>query len=267
MDPHKLRAHPRVDFDHDRPQEEVGTAPIDIISEVTDDSASSETMLAPSWQQPEVQPQPRCIMKVIDISRELSPTIAVWPGDQPFERDWISSISEGEAANVGRMRLSLHAGTHADAPFHFQPDSATIDQLDLSIFVGEALLVDAGNVASIGANSIRVGDDLPPRLLFRTSQSRRPDDYIDPRFPHVEPELARVLADRGVILIGTDSPSVDPFESEEMTAHHALANHGIHILENLQLSGIEPGRYLLVAAPLKLAGMDGSPVRAILIRQ
>ena len=204
-------------------------------------------------------------MKVYDISRDLTPSMAVWPGDQPFERDWTSSIEKGDPANVGRMRLSLHAGTHADAPFHFRPEEATIDRLNLSIFVGPALVIDVGDVASIGADAIAGITELPPRVLFRTLQSNRPDDQFDPEFPPVQPDLAPILAENGVVLIGTDSPSVDPFDSEGMTSHHVLADNGIHILENLQLSRIKPGVYLLVAAPLKLTGMDGSPVRALLI--
>ena len=142
-----------------------------------------------------------------------------------------------------------------------------MDQVSLDVFIGDAIVIDAREAAVLGSELLTGMEGIPPRVLFRTSQSNRPDDVWDPTFPAVQPEFASVLAERGVVLLGTDSPSVDAFDSTGMRAHHALGEHGIHILENLQLRDVAPGRYLLVAAPLKLSGMDGSPVRAVLIAQ
>src|SRR5690606_19027658 len=103
------------------------------------------------------------------------------------------------------------------------------------------------------------------RILFKTHQSLRADDEWDSNFPPVDPDLVEALSAEGVLLLGTDAPSVDPYESKTLTSHHALARQGIHILENLRLQGVPEGEYLLVAAPLKLEGMDGAPVRALLI--
>lgn len=206
-------------------------------------------------------------MKVFDISRTLSPETAVWPGDQAFTRGWNETIEGGSLVNLGWMQTSLHAGTHADAPFRYQPDGARMADVPLELFVGEALVVDVGEAGSIGPEHVASIEDLPPRVLFRSRHSRTPDAQWDPTFPHIEPPLAETLAARGVMLLGTDAPSVDPFGGDSIPAHHALGRSGIYILENLQLQDVEPGRYLLVAAPLKLAEMDGSPVRALLIRR
>jgi len=200
---------------------------------------------------------------IYDISRTLSPSIAVWPGDPAFEIDWTQRITERDPANVGRLSMSIHTGTHVDAPYHFLEDGRTIDEVPLAVWMGDAVVVDAGEADVLGAE--HVPRDVPPRVLFKTRHSAQPDDQWNPRFPHVDPDVAGVLSSAAVVLLGTDAPSVDPLESESLPAHRALASHGIVILENLQLSAVPPGRYELIALPLKLKGMDGSPVRAVLI--
>ena len=202
--------------------------------------------------------------RIIDITRPMGNDLAGWPGDTPYRFDLAWTRAAGSSVNVGRIATSLHTGTHADAPFHFDDAGATIDQLDLIPFLGPARVVDVG-----GRDPIRVEDlagvDLTdaPRILFRT------DAWPDrTRFPDAIPTLDATtpawLAGRGVILAGFDLPSVDALDSKTLPIHHSLAASGIAILEGLDLAGVVPGQYELIALPLCLMGADGAPVRAVL---
>ncbi|SFJ15894.1 Kynurenine formamidase [Paenibacillus sp. UNC496MF] len=202
--------------------------------------------------------------KWIDISQPLDERTAGWPGDTPFayERAWRKE--DTGSVNVGRIRMSLHTGTHIDAPYHFDDAGAKAIDLELDVYLGEAIVVHVPGARAIGIGDL-IGVELgqAARLLLRTDAW--PDRHAFPAWiPPVEPELAAYLAARGVRLLGLDLPSVDPLDSKELPAHHALAAHGIHILEGLVLDHVEPGRYELAALPLPLAQADGSPTRAAL---
>mgnify|MGYP006272156087 CR=1 FL=1 len=201
-------------------------------------------------------------MSLIDISRSISPETAVWPGDRSVEWSWTAQIKEGSAVNVGGYAMSTHAGTHADAPRHIADDGASVDDLPLSSFVGPAEVVDV-----TGADCIRpehVKKVAVPRVLFRTSVSSLPDSEWPEEFPVLDPETVQTLAKQNTVLIGVDTPSVDPVDSTDLPAHHALRRHGIVNLENLCLEGVAPGRYRLLALPIRLTGGDAAPVRAVL---
>ncbi len=201
--------------------------------------------------------------RLIDISQRLEPGIAVWPGDTQFHSFWVMQLGQGDSCNVGSVTMSLHTGTHADAPLHFVPNGLAPADSALDAFIGPALVVDA-----TGADAIRpehvdsITERDAKRVLFRT-------DTADPKrwndgFAYFTPEAARMLIDRRVVLVGIDTPSVDKSDSKTLTSHKLFASANIAILENLMLSHVAAGRYELIALPLKLAGMDASPVRAIL---
>ncbi len=162
------------------------------------------------------------------------------------------------------VSMSLHTGTHADAPMHVEKDGASIDTLPLSAFLGPAQVIDARGAGAIGSSHVPDGD-LAPRVLFKTDSSDVPDTTWSPDFAPILPETIEALAARGAVLIGTDAPSVDPAGSEALPAHHALVRHGIVNLENLLLRGVAPGRYWLAALPIRFVGVDAAPVRAVLI--
>lgn len=207
-------------------------------------------------------------MKVIDISRALTPAIAVWPGDQPFEHAWTARIEHGSTVNLSAIHLSTHTGTHADAPLHFLDDGAPLDQLSLAQFIGPCLVIDAGNAAAITPDLVAANDaERAPRLLFKTRHSSVPDTQWDPHLVPFLPAAIDRMGAQGVVLIGTDAPSVDPADSKTLDAHKALARNGIVNLENLWLKDVEPGVYQLVALPLKLSGVDAAPVRAVLLQE
>ena len=205
-------------------------------------------------------------MTIIDISRKLEAGMAVWPGDTPYNLQTILDRRRGDSVNLTTLTLSAHTGSHADAPRHFTDDGATMEQVDLQPYWGPALVVTihkkAGPLfpADFAAYDLRGAE----RLLVRT-----PAGQLDPAvFPEAivypSPELADYLGNLGVVLYGTDAPSMDAIDSKELPGHKALLRNGVAILEGLDLSRAPDGRYELAALPLKIVGGDGSPVRAAL---
>ncbi len=205
-------------------------------------------------------------MKIYDISRTVSPAIAVWPGDQRFERRWTMQIQRGASVNVGAITLSVHTGTHADAPYHFDEAGRDVSELPLEKFIGPALVVEVRDAERIEIDHVRPVDfSRFQRILFKTVASSLEDSRWEDDFVYLAGETAKFLGEQGVQLVGVDSPSVDPMKSKTLDAHKMLARYGIVNLENLNLSQIQPGEYQLIALPLKLKGLDASPVRAVLI--
>lgn len=204
-------------------------------------------------------------MKIYDITRTLSATLAVWPGDQPFASRWSARIEDGSSVNVGAMKMSTHAGTHVDAPLHYLQNGDSVDRIPLETFVGAAYVVDAGQVQSIGIRHVEELDFTGvPRVLFKTRASDAADEVFQEDFTYIEPEIIAFLSAHGVSLVGTDAPSVDPFDSASLPTHRELARCGIANLENLFLKNVTAGLYHLIALPLNVSGLDAAPVRAIL---
>lgn len=209
-------------------------------------------------------------MKIFDISRPLFNGLAPWPGDTAFRYDLNWKMSEGATVNVGAVTMGVHNGSHADAPFHFQPGAMTIEQLPLEIYLGDAVVVDLSRkFQNDDTREITIGDleSSPevPRLLLKTGVWR--DSKIFPeRIPVIAPDVPEWLGQRNVKLLGLDLPSVDPIEAKLLVNHHALANAGIAIVESLDLSEVSAGIYHFSALPLRINGSDAAPVRAILWR-
>lgn len=204
-------------------------------------------------------------MTLIDITLPMSNALASWPGDTPCDFRLAWRMSEGASVNVGSLTTSVHSGTHADAPFHFQPDGRTIDQLDLTPFVGPAVVVDVRGREVIGMGDFPQHVDFrgTPRVLLKTDAWRDITQFPK-SIPVLAPGVATALRGRGVTLIGVDVPSVDVLDSKDLPVHHEIGRCGIYILENLNLRDVEPGTYELIAFPLKIVGADGAPVRAVL---
>jgi arylformamidase len=216
---------------------------------------------------------------LIEASVLLAPGTPEWPGDTPYTCGWSWRIADGASVNVSALTMSPHVGTHADAPVHVRDGAAASDALPTHAFVGEAVVLDVSDVPATatpdGAGSItldalsaradRQGVRLAgtPRLLLHTGRT-----IADGRFPAAWPWLAadaaRALVADGLLLLGVDAPSVDAREARELATHHALFDGGACNLENLDLRGAPPGRYELHAAPLRLAGLDAAPARALL---
>jgi arylformamidase len=200
-------------------------------------------------------------MELYDISRPLSPATAQWPGDTPTSIKRLLSITGGANINLSTITASVHNGTHADAPLHFDAAAPAIEALDLAVYVGPCLVIDVRGYSVVPAGVFPRA--LPPRVLLKTdtwSDSTR----FPERFTVLAEEAPAALGERGVKLIGVDVPSVDLPDSKTLPVHHALHAAGIHILESLDLSGVLSGEYELIALPILIPGSDGAFVRAAL---
>ena len=214
-------------------------------------------------------------MKIWDISRTLSNDLAEWPGDEPCHFRLTREKAKGESVNLGAISMSVHNGTHADAQFHFETDGDSIEKASLEIYLGRATVVDLGQtfLDSKEKHLITIEDLRPSaeqiaatsRLLVKTG--RWSDSTVFPdKIPVIAADVPAWLQKNGVRLLGLDLPSVDEIDSKSLQNHHALARAGIAIIESLDLSDVPSGIYQLAALPLKIAGGDGAPMRAILWR-
>jgi arylformamidase len=204
-------------------------------------------------------------VEIIDISLPLEISLAVWPGDTEFDYQLAWKRSAGASVNVGAVRMSTHCGTHIDAPFHFDDGGKKVDQLSLVPFIGKAIVIHARGRENISRSDLSRDLGGAERLLIRTDAWSDPHSFPE-RIPVIDPDVPDWLGSQGIVLLGLDVPSVDVLESKELPNHHALARNQIAILESLNLRHVEEGIYHLVAAPLKLVGADGAPVRALLMR-
>ena len=212
-------------------------------------------------------------MKIWDISRTLSNDLAEWPGDEPFRFQLTREKTKGESVNLGAISMSVHNGTHGDAQFHFDTDGGSIEKAPLETYLGRATVIDLGQafLDSKEKHLITIEDLRPSaeaiaatsRLLVKTG--RWSDSTVFPnQIPVVAADVPAWLQKNGVKLIGVDLPSVDEIDSKSLQNHHALARAGVAIVESLDLSDVASGIYQLAALPLKIAGGDGAPMRAIL---
>lgn len=210
-------------------------------------------------------------MKIWDISRPLSNGLAPWPGDTAFHYELKWKMAEGATVNVGAVTMGVHNGSHADAPFHFEEGAATIEQMPLATYFGQAVVVDltskfaGGERHEITIADIAAGAELTPRLLLKTGVWK--DSNAFPQWiPVVARDVPERLASRKLKLLGLDLPSVDTIEAKVLVNHHALAAANIAIVESLDLSAVEAGTYHFSALPLRIERGDAAPVRAILWR-
>ena len=204
--------------------------------------------------------------RIFDISRTISTATAVWPGDAEFSFQHVVRIADGAGYNLTKVTMSPHTGTHADAPWHFERDGLHPARLPLAPYLGRAHVVTVARARGGIVPADLGGADLGrlERLLLHARASDLEDHEWPEEFAHPTVELVDWLADRGVVLLGLDSPSMDAFDSVDLPCHHRLAARGIATIENLKLGGVPDGVYDLAALPLKFAETCGSPVRAVL---
>jgi arylformamidase len=209
-------------------------------------------------------------LKLYDISLTISPDMPVWPGDPSVVLERIESMDAGSHVNVSQLACSVHTGTHVDAPHHFLNDGRTVESLALEVLCGPVLVIHLGDDVDLITAQVLEAAAIPAgtlRLLFKTRNSQlwaRDEKRFVEKFVAISSDGADWLMRFGVKLVGVDYLSVAPFKQSD-APHQALLKPGIIILEGLDLSVVPAGNYDLYCLPLKLAGSDGAPARAVLV--
>lgn len=207
---------------------------------------------------------------IYDLTLTVRNEMAVWPGDPQVHLERIHKIEEGSNSNVTQMNLSVHTGTHMDAPVHFIPGAKSIETLPLEVLIGPAQVVHlADTVSLITAKEIESAGIQPgvTRVLFKTRNSQiwqAENPPFETGFVAVSADGAEALVKMGIRLVGIDYLSIAPFKQSKQP-HQILLRAGMVIAEGLNLSQVQPGRYTLICLPLKLGGSDGSPARVVLV--
>lgn len=206
-------------------------------------------------------------MTIHDISVPLAGELPIYPGDPEVRIEPVLTLEGGDGANVCRISMAGHSGTHLDAPRHMLADGATLDAVPLSLLMGRALVADLRGPAELGVREL---ERLPlrgeQRLLLKTDNSllwgeaRFRPDYVS-----LTPDGGRFLVDAGIRLVGIDYLSIERFGGDG-SVHRTLLGAGTVILEGLDLSGVDGGVYELVCLPLRIPGADGAPARAVLMQ-
>lgn len=208
-------------------------------------------------------------MKIYDISVPVHEGMPTWPSDPGLKLTLASSFAKGGSANVTRIEMGAHTGTHMDAPFHFEPDGYGIDRLRLDVLIGTCRVFDLMGTEGHISRAVLENCDLRgvTRALFRTKNSlrwARDEHEFDKQFIAVVADGAEYLVEKGVKLVGVDYLSVEPYGSKEHPVHHTLLRAEVVIIEGLNLSAVTAGDYELIALPVKLQGADGAPARVVL---
>ena len=211
-------------------------------------------------------------MKIYDISLPITAGMPVWPGHPPVEIRQFRSMAKGERNNISYIGMTVHTGTHIDAPSHFISDGETTENLRLQTFIGPAVVVELPpDVDFITTEILKqcALDAEEKRVLLKTANSRPAASKIP--VAGTEPvalsaDGASFLIDLGLRLVGIDSQSIASV-AEGVLTHRLLLKAGIIILEGLDLADVPAGRYEMFCLPLKTIGLDGAPARAVLLQQ
>jgi arylformamidase len=211
-------------------------------------------------------------VKIFDISVPVSAGMPVWPGDPGVVLERYRKISTGSSCNNSKLACSVHSGTHVDAPAHFIENGKTVENLSLNMLIGPAVVVDLPEADIITPELLDALALAPQttRLLLKTRNSAlwtnpRHDFHQD--FVALSPDAAQWIIRRGIGLVGIDYLSIQMFEDAEPLTHRTLLEAGVIIVEGLNLQEVTPGNYELICLPIKLAGSDGAPTRAVLIEE
>ncbi|GAB4494752.1 MAG: cyclase family protein [Anaerolineales bacterium] len=209
-------------------------------------------------------------MPVYDISLTISPDMPVWPGDPAVALEQVELMDKGADCNITRLAMSVHAGTHVDAPHHFLNDGRTVESLSLAVLTGPCYVLQLPDDVDEITAEVLARTPIPDgaeRLLFGTRNSRwwaQGVKEFQTDFVAISADGAQWLVERGVKLVGVDYLSVAPYH-QSVPTHRVLLEAGVVALEGLNLAQVPRGFYDLYCLPLKLAGSDGAPARVILV--
>ncbi len=204
-------------------------------------------------------------MKIIDISQKICPEMRVYPGDPRFQSKTICSFKQGSMCEVSELTIGSHCGTHIDAPLHMIPDGGDIESLPLDCFIGpcRVLTLPAAIISEKMLEEFDIGEG--ERILFRTDPEGKAQRKGRFNPAVLSMRAAQLLAAKRVKLVGIDSPTVENMELCDGEVHRTLLGAGIAVLEGICLTEADKERYTLSALPLRLAGENGAPCRAVLL--
>lgn len=216
-------------------------------------------------------------MVYYDITPKISQKTAVFPGDQPFEHKVSMSFQKGQHIELSSIHTTVHIGAHADAPSHYHDNGVSIEKRSLEFYLGPCEVIDVTGVLQRQGEEQRriLISDLPDgenfkartaRLLFKTNSFLDLENWTHD-FASLSPEVIEFLSRQNALLVGIDTPSVDPSNSKNLPSHKAILKTNLAVLEGLWLKDVSAGVYNLVALPLNMEGVEASPVRAILLPQ
>lgn len=205
-------------------------------------------------------------MKLYDISLPVGSGTVTFPGDPKIRFHPALRLAQGGVVNLTAMEMCVHTGTHFDAPWHFLEHGARSEQVPLEPFIGECLVAEIPQVPAVGRAELeRLPLDGVQRLLLKTRNSAfLRDSVFHEDFTYLTGDGAECLVERGIKLVAIDYFSIDKYGSQDFPAHHVLLGANVVIVEAVDLSAVPAGRYELLCLPMKLAGLDGAPVRAVL---
>ncbi len=203
----------------------------------------------------------------IDISVPLTDGMVHWPDDPSVEIKQILSMKKGDECNLTHLSMAAHTGTHMDAPSHFKKSGASIDKMPLTATIGKARVIEITHneiitLEEIRPHRIRKGE----RILFKTrnSKNRWDNKPFKTNFVHLSTDAAQYLSDRKVQTIGIDYLSIGGYDGNVTEVHDIILKAGIWVIEGLNLSKVNSGKYELNCLPIKIAGSDGAPARALI---
>jgi len=205
-------------------------------------------------------------MKLIDVSVPIDAKLPNYPGNTPFTLEPIKRIARGDSSNVSSLHMSVHAGTHVDAPRHFFDEGPGADAIPLDMLFGRTRVIEVRPRKGIGPDELSAVDlSEDVRVLIKTANSRlwgAPEFHED--YVGLTEAGAQYVVDHGIKLVGVDYLSVEEFRKPGAPAHHVLLGGGTIVIEGLNLRDVEPGIYEMFCLPLRLVGADGAPARVVL---
>lgn len=211
--------------------------------------------------------------KIYDVSVPIRDGGLIYPGNPEIHIALQQAVAKGAGANVSAVEFGSHTGTHVDAARHFFDDAQTVDQIPLETLMGPAVVLEFGDdVRSVGRGDLEAKGIKPAgaeRVLLKTRNSGylTQDPTFHKDYTYLAPDGAAFIVECGVKLVGIDYLSIEQFHSGHHLTHLTLLRAGVVIVEGLNLEGVPPAQYQLCCLPIKLAGADGAPARAVLISE
>lgn len=205
---------------------------------------------------------------IIDISKTLDSCISVWPGSTPFSRKILKEFELSDGFVESEIAFNIHTGTHVDAPLHFIEKGNSVDEINLERFFVDVFVLEYSESTSIPKSFFDSFDlENNRNIIIKTKNSLDEHTIFNDKFIALSQDAALFLSQKKINLIGIDGHSIQCFHDPNNLTHEYLLKNDIIILENLNLKNVKPGKYKLIALPLKIKGAEGSPVRAVLLEK